>query len=115
MPATPSPEYKKAEQAFRMAREPHGRFECLKEMLRAIFRHKGTKHLQANIKSRIRELTDEIGGVHAGTAHRHCGQAVRHDGVAQICLTGPPNSGKSSLHAAPTGSRAAIGPLTRAP
>jgi ribosome-interacting GTPase 1 len=113
MPANLSPEYKKAEQAFRMAREPRERLECLKEMLRTIPRHKGTEHLQADIKSRIRELSDEIGGTHAGPAHRHCAHAVRHEGAAQICLTGPPNSGKSSLHAALTGSKAEIGPFPR--
>ena len=96
MPANLSPEYKKAEQAFRMAREPRERLECLKEMLRTIPRHKGTEHLQADIKSRIRELTDEIGGAHAGTAHRHCLHAVRHEGAAQICLAGPANSGATT-------------------
>ena len=109
MPANLSPEYKRAEQAFRLAREPRERLDCLKDMLRTIPRHKGTEHLQADIKSRIRELTDEIGGTHAGPAHRHHTHAVRHEGAAQICLIGPPNSGKSTLHAALTGSKAAIG------
>lgn len=109
MPANLSPEYKKAEQAFRTAREPRERLDCLREMLRTIPRHKGTEHLQADIKSRIRELTEEIGGTHAGPAHRHSPHAVRHEGAAQICLIGPPNSGKSTLHAILTGSKAAIG------
>jgi uncharacterized protein len=109
MPANLSPEYKRAEQAFRMAREPRERLDCLKEMLRTIPRHKGTEHLQADIKSRIRELTEEIGGTHAGPAHRHSAHVVPHEGAAQICLTGPPNSGKSTLHAILTGSKAAVG------
>ncbi len=109
MPANLSPEFKRAEQAFRMAREPRERLDCLKEMLRTIPRHKGTEHLQADIKSRIRELTEDIGGTHAGPAHRHSAHAVRHEGAAQICLTGPPNSGKSTLHAILTGSKAAVG------
>jgi ribosome-interacting GTPase 1 len=109
MPANLSPEYKRAEQAFRIAREPRERLDCLKEMLRTIPRHKGTEHLQADIKSRIRELTEEVGGTHAGPAHRHSAHAVRHEGAAQICLTGPPNSGKSTLHAVLTGSKAAVG------
>ena len=92
-----------------MAREPRERLECLREMLRTIPRHKGTEHLQADIKSRIRELTEEIGGTHAGPAHRHSTHVVRHEGAAQICLTGPPNSGKSTLHAVLTGSKAAVG------
>ena len=109
MPANLSPEYKRAEQAFRLAREPRERLDCLKEMLRTIPRHKGTEHLQADIKSRIRELTLEVGGTHAGPAHRHSTHAVRHEGAAQICLIGPPNSGKSTLHALLTGSKAAVG------
>jgi uncharacterized protein len=109
MPANLSPEYKRAEQAFRMAREPRERLDCLKEMLRTIPKHKGTEHLQADIKSRIRELTEEIGGTHAGLANRHSAHAVPHEGAAQICLTGPPNSGKSTLHAILTGSKAAVG------
>jgi hypothetical protein len=35
---------------------------------------------------------------------------VRPEGAAQVALIGPPNAGKSSLHAALTGSRADIGP-----
>jgi len=109
MPANLSPEYKRAEQAFRTAREPRERLDCLKEMLRTIPRHKGTEHLQADIKSRIRELTEEIGGTHGGPAHRHSAHVVRPEGAAQICLVGPPNSGKSTLHATLTGSKAAVG------
>ena len=60
MPANLSPEYKKAEQAYRAAREPRERLELLKEMLRSIPKHKGTEHLQADIKSRIKQLTDEL-------------------------------------------------------
>jgi ribosome-interacting GTPase 1 len=111
MPANLSPEYKKAEQAFRMAREPRERLECLKEMLRTIPRHKGTEHIQADIRSRIRELTEELAGPHKGPARRDSAHTVRHEGAAQICLTGPPNSGKSTLHAILTGSKAEIGPF----
>jgi ribosome-interacting GTPase 1 len=92
-----------------MAREARERLDCLREMLRTIPRHKGTEHLQADIRSRIRELTEEIGGTHAGPAHRHSAHAVPHEGAAQICLTGPPNSGKSTLHAILTGSKAPVG------
>ena len=49
MPTNVSPEYKKAEEAYRKAREPKERLACLKEMLRTIPKHKGTDHLQADI------------------------------------------------------------------
>ena len=60
MPANLSPEYKKAEAAFRAARDPKERLDCLNEMLRTIPKHKGTEHLQAEIKTRIKHLTEEL-------------------------------------------------------
>jgi len=36
MPANLTPEYKEAEAAFRAARAPRERLECLREMLRTI-------------------------------------------------------------------------------
>lgn len=109
MPANLSPEYKKADEAWRRAREPRERLECLREMLRSIPKHKGTERLQGDIKSRIKELSDELAGPRKG-GHAESLHAVRREGAAQICLVGPPNAGKSSLHALLTGSHAAAGP-----
>lgn len=50
MPANLSPAYKKAEQEFRAARDEPERLIRLKEMLSTIPKHKGTEHLQADIK-----------------------------------------------------------------
>jgi len=109
MPANLSPEYKEAEHAYKRAREPRERLECLREMLRTIPKHKGTEHLQADIKSRIRELTDELAAPRKGG--RSHASALRREGAAQVCLVGPPNSGKSTLHAVLTGSRSEAGPF----
>ena len=110
MPTNVTAEYKKAEEAFRKAREPRERLECLREMMRTIPKHKGTEHLQADIKSRIKQLTEELsspkkGGRRSGPSH-----VVRPEGAAQIALVGPANSGKSSLHKRLTGSRSEVGP-----
>jgi ribosome-interacting GTPase 1 len=110
MPANLSPDYKKAEQAFRNARGEQERLTCLKEMLRTIPKHKGTEHLQADIKSRIKQLSDELSGPKKGARRSGPVHSVRQEGAAQIALLGPPNSGKSSLHAKLTGSRASAGP-----
>ena len=109
MPTNVTAEYKKAEQAFRKANEPRERLECLKEMLRTIPKHKGTEHLQADIKSRIKQLTEELAGPKKGgrAASLH---TVRPEGAAQVCLIGPPNAGKSSIHARLSGSQTEIGP-----
>ena len=106
MPANLSPEYKTAEAAFRKAREPRERLECLREMLRTIPKHKGTERLQADIKARIKALGDEIDTVRRGGGHGGPALVVRPEGAAQIALIGPPNAGKSLLHARLTGSGA---------
>jgi ribosome-interacting GTPase 1 len=110
MPANLSPEYKKAQEAFRRAREPDEKLEGLREMLRTIPKHKGTEHLQAEIKTRIKEASEELGGPRTGGARAGPELVVRHEGAAQVALVGPPNAGKSSLHSRLTGSRAVVGP-----
>ncbi len=110
MPANLSPAYKKAEKEFRDARDEQERLACLKEMLRTIPKHKGTEHLQADIKSRIKQLTEDLAGPKKGASRSGPVHSVRPEGAAQIALLGPPNSGKSSLHAELTGSRATVGP-----
>jgi ribosome-interacting GTPase 1 len=110
MPTNVTPEFKRAKEAFQSAREPAERLQCLKEMLRSVPKHKGTEHLQADIKSRIKELTDELAGPRKGGARTGPTHTVRPEGAAQVALVGPPNSGKSSLHARLTGSHAEVGP-----
>ncbi len=110
MPTNVTPEYKKAKDAFQKARDPAERLTCLKEMLRTVPKHKGTDHLQAEIKTRIKQLTEEAEGPKKGAAKTGPAHTVRPEGAAQIAIVGPPNSGKSSLHQRLTGSHAEIGP-----
>ncbi len=110
MPTNVSPEYKKAEAEFRGARTPEDRLAGLKEMLRTLPKHKGTEHLQADIRSRIKDLTEELAGPRKGGARTGPAHVVHPEGAGQVALLGPPNSGKSALHARLTGSHAAVGP-----
>ena len=66
MPTNVTAAYKKAEEAYRNAREPKERLECLRDMLRTIPKHKGTEHLQSDIKTRIKQLTEELSGPKKG-------------------------------------------------
>ena len=110
MPTNVTPEYKEAEEAYRKAREPRERLDCLREMLRTIPKHKGTEHLQRDIKTRIKQLSEELAGPKKGGRRKGPSHVVRPEGAAQLCLIGPPNAGKSSLHRRLTGSRSDVGP-----
>lgn len=108
MPANLTPEYRAAADALRQARDPEARLECLREMLRVIPKHKGTDHLQGDLKRRIRELEEELAGPRKGGARSGPALVIRPEGAAQVALIGPPNSGKSLLHARLTGSGAKV-------
>jgi uncharacterized protein len=110
MPANLSPEYKAAEANFRKARDPRERLERLREMLRVIPKHKGTDHLQGDIKRKIKDLSDELEGPKKGGTRSGPVVVTRPEGAGQLALIGPPNSGKSSLHVRLTGSNAHVAP-----
>jgi ribosome-interacting GTPase 1 len=110
MPANLSPEYRAAEAAFRATREPRERLECLREMLRTIPKHKGTEHLQADIKARIKDLSEQLESGRRGGGHGGPALVIRPEGAAQLGLVGPPNAGKSALHDRLTASGAAVAP-----
>ncbi|MDJ0956838.1 MAG: TGS domain-containing protein [Arenicellales bacterium] len=109
MPTNVTADYKKAEQAFREARSNRERLDCLREMLRTIPKHKGTEHLQAEIKTRIKQLNEELAAPKKG-GRKGPSYTVRPEGAAQIAMLGPPNAGKSSLHTKLTGSHTDVGP-----
>lgn len=80
-------------------------------MLRTIPEHKGTEHLQTDIKARIKDLGDQLeGGGHKAGGHGGPSLVIRPEGAAQVVLLGPPNGGKSQLHRRLTGSHAQVAP-----
>jgi 50S ribosome-binding GTPase len=110
MPANLTPECKAAEAEYRQARTPEDRLAWLREMLRTIPKHKGTEHLRGDIKTRIKDLTRELAAPRRGGARTGRPTVVHREGAGQVALLGPPNSGKSALHARLTGSHAAVEP-----
>ncbi|MEW5981132.1 MAG: GTPase [Acidobacteriota bacterium] len=106
MPANLSPEYHRAEQRFRSARTPDERVSALEEMLRVIPKHKGTDHMQADLKSRLAKLRRECGKKAGKGGFSY---VIPREGAGQIGLAGPPNSGKSSLVRALTHAAPAVG------
>jgi ribosome-interacting GTPase 1 len=56
MSANLTPQYHKAEKAYRNASSPQEEIACLEVMLREIPKHKGTDKLQAELKQKIARL-----------------------------------------------------------
>ncbi|KKL65002.1 hypothetical protein LCGC14_2159350, partial [marine sediment metagenome] len=100
MPANLTPEYEKAERGLREASTDEERLTALQEMLRAIPKHKGTDHMQADLKRRISQLRKSA--VKKGSVKGVDPFHVPKGGVGQVVLVGAPNAGKSALVAAVT-------------
>jgi hypothetical protein len=106
MPANLSPEYHRAEERLRAAKSISEKIDALEEMLRVIPKHKGTDHMQADLKSRIAKLRKEGG---KKTGRGGFSYIIPREGAGQVALAGPPNSGKSSLVRALTHAAPAVG------
>ncbi|MBT8212811.1 MAG: 50S ribosome-binding GTPase, partial [Acidimicrobiia bacterium] len=104
MPTNVTPEFKKIQAVYRRTSDPHEKLELLREMMRVVPKHKGTEHLRADIKTKIKELTEDISGPSKGATRTGPQVAFRSEGAGQIALIGPPNGGKSALHDRLTGS-----------
>lgn len=101
MPANLTPEYKKADERYRSASTDEERLLALEEMLRVIPRHKGTEHIQGDLKRKISKLKETLegGGKKGGTKHVDIFH-VPKSGAGQVALIGTPNCGKSAIVAA---------------
>jgi ribosome-interacting GTPase 1 len=109
MPANLPPDYYDAERRLREASTPAEKIACLEEMLTIMPKHKGTDHLKADLRRKISKLKtaaqSKKGGTRGDTTF-----LVEKEGAAQVMVTGPPNTGKSSLVAALTKARPEISP-----
>ncbi len=96
MPANLTPQYQKAEEAYRRAQTPQEQVDCLEQMLQLIPKHKGTEKLQADLKSRLKtarsEQESEAKAPKKGRSYRFPRQ-----GAGQVILIGAPNAGKSRV------------------
>ena len=108
MPANVTPDYKRAEEAFRAAKTVDERIARLEDMITLLPKHKGTDHLFADLKRRLAKLKEEAEG---GAGHRgtHAGPEIGREGAAQVVMVGPTGAGKSSILGALTHAQPEIG------
>ncbi|MBI5117633.1 TGS domain-containing protein [Candidatus Poribacteria bacterium] len=117
MPANLTPDYLEAERAYKEAKTPSERMECLERMLSTIPKHKGTEKMQADIKRRIAQIKDKM--EHERSQKRGGPSlVVKREGAGKVVLVGPPNTGKSQLICSFTNAKPEVAPYpftTRAP
>ncbi|QDT35241.1 GTPase [Thalassoglobus polymorphus] len=96
MAANLTPQYYKAEEAYRKAQTTPEQIVALQEMLRIIPKHKGTDHLQGALKSKLKEAREayqaELKTPKGGKSYR-----IPRQGCGTVVVIGAPNSGKSRL------------------
>lgn len=96
MPANLTPQYSKAEDAYRRAQTAQERYECLEQMLQLIPKHKGTEKLQADLKTKLKETREEVqtekSAPKPGKSYR-----IPRQGAGTVVILGAPNAGKSRI------------------
>jgi predicted GTPase len=109
MPANLTPQYSKAEEAYRKAQTPQERVECLEQMLQLIPKHKGTEKLQADLKTRLKEAREESQeekqAAKPGKSYR-----IPRQGAGTVVVIGGPNAGKSRVLAELTNAHPEVAP-----
>lgn len=96
MPTNVTPQYRRAEEAFKNATTTEEKIARLEDMIAILPKHKGTDHLFGDLKKRLAKLRKQA---ESGAKKARSGPILGFDreGAAQIILVGAPNSGKSSI------------------
>jgi small GTP-binding protein len=97
MAANLTPQYLEAEAEYKKAQTPEEKLACLKTMYSLVPKHKASEKLQADLKTKMSDLKQEIEHAKrhpkkAGVSHR-----IPKQGAGQYVVVGGPNVGKSRL------------------
>src|SRR6478752_1063147 len=105
------PQYHDAEARYKKAGTPEDKLAALKEMWVILPKHKASEKVQASLKTKISELTDQI--EHEKTAPKKAPPgtfSIPRQGAGQVVFLGPPNAGKSRLLTRLTKASPAVAP-----
>jgi uncharacterized protein len=91
------PQYHDAEAEYKKARTPEEKLAALKKMWVILPKHKASEKVQAILKTKISEVSDEVEIAKSGPKKATASYKIPRQGAGTIPFLGGPNSGKSSL------------------
>jgi ribosome-interacting GTPase 1 len=91
------PQYHDAEAEYKKARTPDEKLAALKKMWVILPKHKASEKVQAILKTKISEVSDEVEAAKAGPKRATASYKIPRQGAGTIVFLGGPNGGKSSL------------------
>ena len=92
------PQYHDADARYKKAKTPEEKLTALREMWVILPKHKASEKVQADLKSKISELSDRIEQEKLGPKKAAPGTfKVPRQGAGTVVFLGPPNAGKSAL------------------
>jgi small GTP-binding protein len=92
------PQYHDADARYKKARTAEEKLAALREMWVLLPKHKASEKVQADLKTKISELTDQIEQEKLGPKKAAPGTyKFPKQGAGQVVFLGPPNAGKSRL------------------
>lgn len=92
------PQYHDAEARYKKGKTAEEKLAALKEMWVILPKHKASEKVQASLKTKISELTDQLEQEKLAPKKAAPGSyKVPRQGAGQVVFLGPPNAGKSRL------------------
>jgi uncharacterized protein len=105
------PHYHDAEARYQKGKTSEEKLAALREMWVLLPKHKASEKVQAILKTKISELTDQIEQEKSGPKKAAPGTfKIPRQGAGTVVFLGPPNAGKSTLLAKLTKATPAIAP-----
>src|SRR5436309_8903829 len=92
-----TPQYLEAEAEYKKAQTPEERLACLKTMWSLLPKHKASEKLQAELKTKMSDLKEEIEQAKKHPKKGGVSYKVPKQGAGQYVIVGAPNAGKSRL------------------
>jgi ribosome-interacting GTPase 1 len=97
MAANLTPQYLEAEADYKKAKTAEERLACLKKMYSLLPKHKASEKLQADLKTKMSDLREEIEREKKSPKKGGVSHKIPKQGAGQYVILGGPNAGKSRL------------------